>query len=139
MTSKSSATSAPAKVAIAIPTISLCERERQKEAASPVAAPPIARLLVYVTHLRCGGRVISLSSDAAPTSIAARGPNTTAAKSVGSIEIDWDVVLVRRTSPRSETAAITQRAATAHGSPKSQPAIARPAAMRIEAKARHPA
>ena len=36
----------------------------------------------------------------------------TAANSVGSIEIDCEVVLVRRTRPRSETAAITQSAAT---------------------------
>jgi hypothetical protein len=55
------------------------------DAARLVTPPPIARLLVYVTHFKYGGWH-SPSIDV-PTTIPASGPNRTAAKGVGSTEI----------------------------------------------------
>ena len=92
-------------------------------AANPVAAPPIKRVLVYVAHLsrgarsgsRCAMSSGSPSIEAAPTTPAASGPNSTAAKSVGRRWIDCSSVDVRprfatanRTLIRSATAAARQ-------------------------------
>src|SRR5689334_7693151 len=88
-TSRTSATTAPANVARASAPTWLVVRPRQNDAARPAAAPTIERLLVYASHLRCGGCNISPTSDAAPTTIAASGPNNTAAKRIGKTAIDW--------------------------------------------------
>src|SRR5262245_25929715 len=52
VTSRTSATTAPANVASARPPTLLVVSDRQKDAARPAAAPTIARLLVYASHLR---------------------------------------------------------------------------------------
>jgi hypothetical protein len=82
-------------------------------AAKPATAAVIARLHVYEAH-RIHGPSKSPSIDAPPTIMAARGPKTTAAKTVGSSEIDACVVAFKRTLARSATAATAARARTPH-------------------------
>jgi hypothetical protein len=81
-------------------------------AARPAIAPVMERLAVYVSHRRRGGFRASSDSDAAETNIDANGPNITAAKRVGTREIDCSSVLVRRTRPASAMAATSASAIT---------------------------
>ena len=55
--------------------------------------------------------------EATATIIAAKGPNTAAAKTVGRTEIDVDTAPSSQTRPRSATAATIARASTAYGLP----------------------
>src|SRR5262249_22469745 len=84
-------------------------------AAIPARAPVIARVHGYTTSLRYGGRR-SPKSDAAPTMNAANPPSVTAAKITGTNAIELSVVRLKRTRPRSESAATALRARVAHTS-----------------------
>src|SRR6476661_8415301 len=81
-TSSASPVKAAAIVATAIPPTADVDTRLALIAANPAAAAVIARLHVYATQ-RVKGGWASPSIDAAPTTIAARGPNRTAAKTVG--------------------------------------------------------
>ncbi len=89
----------------------------------PVIAPLIKRMLVYVAHLSRGARSGSPrvmrsgspSIEAAPTTAAANGLINTAATSIGMLEIESSIVLVRRTLLLSPTAAARASAAIVSG------------------------
>ena len=65
--------------------------------------------------------------DADATIMAATGPNSTAAKSIGNAEIDSSMVELRRTLLRSANAAAAASPSTTRGGPKSCPAYAKKA------------
>src|SRR5947209_3406873 len=84
--SSPSAVTAAAAVAAATPPMTDDDTMPALIAASPAAAAVIARLDVYATQRAYGGWA-SPSIEAAPTTMAARGPNKTPAKTVGRSEI----------------------------------------------------
>ena len=99
-------------------------------AASPLAAPVIKRVLVYVAHFSLGARSGpprdsnsgSPSIDADPTTPAASGPNRTAANTAGMPEIDNSSVWDNRTLTRSVTAPAVASASTVNGASSVYPA-----------------
>ena len=93
---------------------------------------------MYVSHFRCGlgpPPFKSMRFDAPATRAAAMGPKRTAAKSVGTREIETSVASVRRTLPRSATTAATARHRIAQGLPREKPVAARAASEAVA----HPA
>ncbi len=106
-----------------------CGPRRKRRSQLPRRRWPVTH--VYIPHLRAGCPEGALSdpracrrpngaspiSEADDTSIAPRGPNTAAAKTVGRTEIETQVLLSRRTRPRSAIAATTARPSTAIGLP----------------------
>ena len=112
----SSSCAAKAPTTVAAKTVSTLPSasEAANPAASAVPAPVSASLDVKTAHFMYGDRNPP-SIEAAPTIIASSGPKATAAKSIGSSEIESSVVLFSRTRPRSATAAIAASVATAHG------------------------
>ena len=121
--SSTSLTTAPTKVAAIRPPNSDGTNEIVAWAATPVSAPPMKRVEVYVAHFSRGARSESRgatssgspSIEAAPTTAAASGPKRTAAMRVGMTEIDCSVVRVNRTLDRSATAATSASAMTVAG------------------------
>ena len=127
----------PASVARIMPPVPSGPHEATAIATPPVAAPTRNRLLVYVSHLSRGDLLADLrsrsslspSSDAAPTSPPASGPNKTAAKSIRTGEIDSSVVSVSRTLPRSAIAAAKARIRTIQMLPAGCPVMTRMTAV----------
>src|SRR5881394_1283013 len=110
-------------------------------AMAPDAAPVIALVAVYVAHLSVRHWVSGLRRsrrfEAAPTAIPASGPYRTAAKSVGSSEIEISRVALSRTDARSATTATNARHAIVQGSPRRLPPTTSPVAE-APAKAARP-
>src|SRR5262245_58548703 len=104
------------------------------DAAKPVRPPVIDLAEVYVAHFMYGAPNAP-SIDAAATTIAARGPKTTAANRVGRSEIDSSRYWLIRTRPRSAIAAIAPSPAITSGLGKDHPARRKPIAMRIAVRA----
>src|SRR5580765_4930191 len=95
---------APTSVATATPASSLSRLDARTTATAPVTMAVRARLAVYDAQRRYGERS-SGKKDAPATRAAARGPNKTAAKRIGTSEIDSERFALRCTRPRSEIAA----------------------------------
>jgi hypothetical protein len=112
-----SAVRAPATVPAAILADAPDATLAAPTAAQPVMFPEIEFEHVYTVHLT-NGRSIAPRFESAATAMPETGPNKTAAKRIGIIEMDACVSLVSQTRCLSEIAAATPRRRTAQTLPR---------------------